>query len=662
MSYSENKQIGGLTQLTSAADNDKLAIEDADETTILKYIAASNLKTYMNAGFTASRALETDGSGKIVVSAITATELNHLSGVASNIGSHMTGKDGVYHLPDQAGHGGEFLTTDASVASWTALTGLIGPTDIQDFAVTMSKLFTKIPVIDNDSWSDNTPGTGYIQWNTHNLCYNGEYYEVTSDSTNQEFVWWTVGNSGGSGTVADPYITTYSAGDTAPTMTDDTFIICTNKDGNGTHNLAWNSIANSVIGTAYIKSGAIINAHIADATIEHAKIKSVDAGTITVGKLGDDYISSASTWNAKAKVFRQDTEPSSGMSAGDIWIDTSDGDKPYTYTGSVWNPEYTHIDGGNITTGTITAITHQTASNGQRIVVDASDNTLRFHTDTAEDVVIIDDLLYGNIPGIQIGESTHGGIFVATNGNVETYMSHDTIQMGGKEGSPAQFRVLHDSVTKTIVDAAGINVMDGIVYASDEISTSGFVQANAGYRIGDTEIIDSNKNITTNIGTVDGIKISDHAANADAHHNEVHTLNSHSDVDTTGISDGEVLEYDTAMGWIAGSTYTPGSHVGAGGAAHADVTTTVDGFMTATDKVKLNSIDTGADVTADNWPKVHGNTYHTSNYQTAANVDAKILTHKNDANAHHAAHSGVSGWLGGQDVRFENGLAVEFGT
>lgn len=41
---------------------------------------------------------------------------------------------------------------------------------------------------------------------------------------------------------------------------------------------------------------------------------------------------------------------------------------------------------------------------------------------------------------------------------------------------------------------------------------------------------------------------------------------------------------------------TPSSHVGSGGAAHANATTTVDGFMSAADKVKINGIATGAEV------------------------------------------------------------------
>lgn len=39
---------------------------------------------------------------------------------------------------------------------------------------------------------------------------------------------------------------------------------------------------------------------------------------------------------------------------------------------------------------------------------------------------------------------------------------------------------------------------------------------------------------------------------------------------------------------------TPSSHVGSGGAAHANATTTVDGFMSSADKTKLNGIATGA--------------------------------------------------------------------
>ena len=78
------------------------------------------------------------------------------------------------------------------------------------------------------------------------------------------------------------------------------------------------------------------------------------------------------SWNTvttKTRTFRQTTAPSSGMVAGDIWINTADGDKPYTYSGSAWIASYTKIDGGNITTGTISCqvVTIQTASSGDRV-------------------------------------------------------------------------------------------------------------------------------------------------------------------------------------------------------------------------------------------------------------------------------------------------------
>lgn len=55
----------------------------------------------------------------------------------------------------------------------------------------------------------------------------------------------------------------------------------------------------------------------------------------------------------------------------------------------------------------------------------------------------------------------------------------------------------------------------------------------------------------------------------------------------------------TALGlgsaaYVATGNFAPSTHVGAGGTAHATVTTTVDGFMSAADKVKLNGVATGA--------------------------------------------------------------------
>ena len=58
---------------------------------------------------------------------------------------------------------------------------------------------------------------------------------------------------------------------------------------------------------------------------------------------------------SKAKVYRQTTAPTSGMFTGDIWIDTDDGNRPYTYDGANWVEALTIISGNNITTGNITS-------------------------------------------------------------------------------------------------------------------------------------------------------------------------------------------------------------------------------------------------------------------------------------------------------------------
>ena len=55
------------------------------------------------------------------------------------------------------------------------------------------------------------------------------------------------------------------------------------------------------------------------------------------------------------KTYQQTTAPASGMATGDIWLDTSNGNKPYSYNGTAWIAAYTLINGGNIITGTITA-------------------------------------------------------------------------------------------------------------------------------------------------------------------------------------------------------------------------------------------------------------------------------------------------------------------
>jgi hypothetical protein len=59
-------------------------------------------------------------------------------------------------------------------------------------------------------------------------------------------------------------------------------------------------------------------------------------------------------------VIRSATEPTvrpdgEALQEGDVWIETDEGDRPYSWNGSSWTRQFTQIDGGLITTGTIDA-------------------------------------------------------------------------------------------------------------------------------------------------------------------------------------------------------------------------------------------------------------------------------------------------------------------
>jgi len=156
----------------------------------------------------------------------------------------------------------------------SATPGLVANTDITTFAVDATKMFTNTVILKADVWTDNSPSAGYIAWNAHTLVYGGASYSIAAGSTNQQFVYWTGGTS-------------YATNDTNPTLTDGQFMIATNaKDANGNptglHDLAWNAIANAVIGSAYIQNAAITNAKISDLNADKIRSGSITSQTIVL--------------------------------------------------------------------------------------------------------------------------------------------------------------------------------------------------------------------------------------------------------------------------------------------------------------------------------------------------------------------------------------------
>lgn len=141
--------------------------------------------------------------------------------------------------------------------------------DIEDFAIDPSKLDWKVPVLKGDSWVDNsndgTPGSspGSIWWNEHTLYYDGVEYIIASGTTSNKFIYWESSNS------------SYSSSNSNPSLGDGEFAIATNISG--VHDLAWNAIANEIIGTAYIQDLAVTNAKVNDMSVDK-----LTAGTLDV--------------------------------------------------------------------------------------------------------------------------------------------------------------------------------------------------------------------------------------------------------------------------------------------------------------------------------------------------------------------------------------------
>jgi hypothetical protein len=223
--------------------------------------------------------------------------------------------------------------------------GLVKATDITTFAVDATKMFTNTVILKGDVWTDNSnngvlnSSGGSIHWNAHTLVYGGNAYEIVTGFTNLQFVYWRgVLSSGSSLIVGESYVIltnsgsdftgvgaannnvgtvfvasganptwgtgsvgslSYSKISTNPTLADGQFMIATNvgSDGNpsGLHDLAWNALANAVIGTAFIQ-----NAAITDAKIESLAVDKIVAGNVT-GKtftlIGDSVIRSSSATN-----------------------------------------------------------------------------------------------------------------------------------------------------------------------------------------------------------------------------------------------------------------------------------------------------------------------------------------------------------------------------
>lgn len=141
--------------------------------------------------------------------------------------------------------------------------GKIGAANINDFAVTATKQFNDTIVLSGDVWTDHYNSVaGAIGWSAFTIYYRGIAYAINAANTDVKYIYWTVGDLWLIGTGV------------TPELSDNQFMIATNVGG--VHDLAWNALANSVIGTAHISDLAVTNAKVYDLNVDKLR-----AGTIT---------------------------------------------------------------------------------------------------------------------------------------------------------------------------------------------------------------------------------------------------------------------------------------------------------------------------------------------------------------------------------------------
>lgn len=171
------------------------------------------------------------------------------------------------------------ISAQSNSASTTP--GQVAATDISSFAVDATKLNTNTIVLQGANiWSGNTTNKT-ISWVQHTVVYQGATYTIDPATTGNKYVYWKKPN------------TTYTTTDTNPdaaTLGNDGFVIATNvgPDGNpsGIYDLAWNALANAVIGTAWIQNAAITNAKISELNADKIRSGSITSQVITLDSGG----------------------------------------------------------------------------------------------------------------------------------------------------------------------------------------------------------------------------------------------------------------------------------------------------------------------------------------------------------------------------------------
>ncbi len=303
----------------------------------------------------------------------------------------------------------DYYPTGAGVSATTLG---VAATDIDDFAITATKMFTNTIILSGDVWTNDTPDGNSVSWNAHTIVYNGASYPITAGNTSAAYIYWVIGN------------TTYSTSATHPVLGTTGFMIAINTAG--VHTLVWNSSANMVIGTAFIANLAVTNAKINDLSASKLTAGTIDASVITVTNLSASNLTVGTLPVARigATSIEAAKLGTTVISGGKIITSLLTASNIQTGTLNAAVVTVDNLTATMVEAGTLTGSTVQTAASGQRTVMQVSDNTLRLINSDDDAVVTIDDSLAGSgRPGMFIGSASGG------------YLSVSNVVLGGSATS-----------------------------------------------------------------------------------------------------------------------------------------------------------------------------------------------------------------------------------
>ena len=379
-----------------------------------------------------------------------------------------------YYWLTSIDYSGNESTTQGTPSTFPIVPGLVAATDITSFAVDATKMDTNTVVLKADVWTDNSPSAGYISWNAHTLVYGGFPYSISSGSTNLQFVYWTGG-------------TTYQTSDTNPALADGHFMIATNAKNDagvaqGIHDLAWNALANAVIGSAYIQNAAITNAKISELNADKIRTGSITSQTITLDSSGV-FKSSGATSFTSGIGFWLEGGASSRFKIGDLsganygfleWLTSTN---TLTVKGEIratsgfFGSLTTAVSVGNLglsvgTTGRITSGLEWDSSGSGKFTTSgngfflgyASSQYRFFVGKTGTDGLGLDENhLYWDGTSLKIGGNIIGGSTVGTNSTdvglvmntqfgIRRSVSNGTLTINGGDGNGVQYGAQIDLV------------------------------------------------------------------------------------------------------------------------------------------------------------------------------------------------------------------------